>query len=111
MMPGLRYVRNIFLIVLSGLIVTLFFSCDTGDRYAGMYQSVEHPENHIELKENGEGIWRVIDDEASFRWDATRDSKLRLHTRAGGVVIGKIQNDTIQITLPTQSIEHFKRTR
>ncbi len=106
----MRHPRNVFLLVLSGLIVTLSFSCDTGDRYAGVYQSAEHPENHIELKENGVGVWRVSDDEASFRWDI-RDSELRLHTRAGGVVIGKIQNDTIQITLPTQSIEHFKRTR
>ncbi len=126
----LRHVRNTFLIVLSGLIVTLTFSCDTGDRYAGIYQSTEHPENYIELKENGVGVWRVIDDEASFRWDVrdsvsvwraiddeasftwdVRDSELRLHTRAGGVVIGKIQNDTLQISLPTQGIKYFKRTR
>ncbi|MBW2568063.1 MAG: hypothetical protein JRD93_04805 [Deltaproteobacteria bacterium] len=106
----LKCVRNTLLIVLSGLIMALAFSCDTGDKHLGMYQSAEHPEKYIELKENGVGVWRVIDDEASFRWD-TRGSKLKLHTRAGGVVTGKIQNDTIQIVLPTQSIEYFKRIR
>lgn len=109
-MQRLRQLRNTFFMVLSGLILALTFSCDTGDRYIGMYQSTEHPESYIELKENGVGIWRVIDDEASFRWDV-RDSELRLHTRAGGVVIGKIQKETIQLALPAQSVKYFKKAR
>ena len=102
--------RNTFLIVLTCFIVTLTFSCDQGDRYAGTYQSAEPPEIYIELKENGLGVWRVIDDEASFRWDV-RDNEIRLHTKSGGVIIGKIQGDTLDIALPGRSNRHFKRVK
>ena len=102
--------RNTFLVVLVGLIVALTFSCYQGERYVGIYQSAEHPEIYIELKENGLGVWRQIDDEASFRWDV-RDNEIRLHTKSGGVIIGKIKGDTLNIALPGRSNRHFKRAK
>jgi hypothetical protein len=69
-----------------------------------------YSETCIELKKNGVGVWRVLDDEASFRWDA-KDNEIRLHTKTGGVIIGKIQGDTLEIALPGRSVRYFKRVK
>ena len=68
----------------------------------------ENPQTYIELKENGLGFWRMLDEEASFRWDV-KDSEIRLHTKLGGVIIGTIYGDIIELGLPTQKIKYFKK--
>lgn len=105
--------RNILLMALAGLLLTLAFSCERADRYVGMYLAdgkslPEQTETYIELQEHGVGVWRVLDDEASFRWDV-RDDEIRLHTKSGGVIVGKIQGDILEIALPGKSIQYFKK--
>jgi hypothetical protein len=95
------------------LVLTFIFSCERAERYVGTYvaratEALEPSDIHIELKENGQGVWRVLDDEAPFKWDVKGD-EIRLHTKAGGVILGKIQGDTLQIALPGREVRHFKK--
>lgn len=97
------------------LFLIFTFSCDSRERYAGTYsaQGEVSPKYHqtvIELKENGQGVWRVLDDEVSFRW-SVNGNEIRLHTKEGGIIIGKIQGDTLEITLPGARAMSFRRSR
>jgi hypothetical protein len=60
------------------------------------------------LKEKGIGIWKVLDEEASFRW-AVKDSEIRLSTKLGGTIIGKIREGIIEITLPGSNTMFFRK--
>jgi hypothetical protein len=61
------------------------------------------------LKESGVGVWKVGDDELSFSWHV-KDSQLRLYTRNGGVIIGKLKGRLIEIALPGFPKLTFQRT-
>ncbi len=96
------------------LLLIFAFSCEQKERYEGVYkarggEAANNSDTQIELKENGLGVWRTIDDEVSFRWDV-KDSEIWLHTKSGGIIIGKIQDDTIEITLPGSRIMSFKKS-
>ena len=69
------------------------------------------------MKENGDGLWKVSSDEAKgtfvevpFTWYIKRGD-LRVNTKAGGVIVGKIEKDTIRITLPGSKTLIFRKTR
>jgi hypothetical protein len=62
----------------------------------------------VELKANGDGLWRVGTEEVTFAWYIKR-GELRVNTKGGGVIVGKIDKDTIQITLPGSKIMSFKK--
>jgi hypothetical protein len=101
------------LLVMLGFLLIFSASCDRKGRYTGIYlakgeELQEHSEAYIELKENGQGAWRVLDDESPFRWNVS-GSQIRLHTKSGGVIIGKIQDNTLEITLPNRDIMYFKK--
>ena len=90
-------------------------SCDRKERYAGIYreqgeESLKSAENYIELKENGQGVWRVSDDEASFSWRVTND-EIRLYTKSGGVIIVTIKDkDLLEISFPGSESRHYRKT-
>jgi hypothetical protein len=95
------------------LLLIFIFSCGSKEKYAGIYkaersESPKQVEACIELKENGEGIWRVLDDEDSFSW-YSKGNELRLNTKLGGVIVGKIKEDILEITLPGRRIMFFKK--
>jgi hypothetical protein len=106
------------------LCVLLIFlvSCESGDKYVGVYQaqamsSGEQGITILELKANGDGLWRVSSREVTgafvevpFRWHIRRGN-LRVHTKAGGVIVGKIDRDAIQITLPGSRALTFRKTQ
>jgi hypothetical protein len=106
-----------------GLLVVFMFllSCESRDRFIGTYkaagqESIFQREIIIELRENGDGLWKVGTDETKgtfgevhFVWHIKRGD-LRVHTRAGGVIIGKIDRDTIRITLPGSKVLTFRKT-
>jgi hypothetical protein len=107
----IRY-KNLFLIPLIGLLLIVNFSCDRKEGYVGIYVAQGEDvskTSEIELKENGEGVWRVFDDETSFGWSVSK-SEIRLHTKSGGVIIGKIKGTIIEIALPGRSVMYFKKT-
>jgi len=65
-------------------------------------------ETILELKANGNGIWRVGDEEVPFSW-YIKGGGLRVNTRAGGVMVGTIKHDAIHITLPGSKTLSFKK--
>jgi hypothetical protein len=96
------------------LMAGMVFACSADDEFAGTYETAAEAssggaEAVLELKEGGEGVWRVNDDEVSFTWYLKRD-ELRLNTKDGGVLVGKIDGDTIQVTLPGDKIMVFKKS-
>ena len=104
------------------MCVMLLVSCESRDRYVGVYRAegtgaAKHEAVILELKANGDGLWRVGSDEAKdapvevpFAWYIKRGD-LRINTKAGGVIVGKIGKDTIQITLPGSKTLTFRRTQ
>ncbi len=104
------------------VLLMLLLSCESKDKYVGIYKaegqkSASARVIFLELKENGDGLWKVSSDEAKgtfvevpFAWYIKRGD-LRVNTRAGGVIVGKIEKDTIQITLPGSKTLIFRKTR
>lgn len=100
------------MIVTVSLFLILTLSCEQKERYAGIYvarkgELPESSEAYIELRDNGQGIWRVLDDEASFNWGVD-DGEIKLHTKSGGIIIGKINNDILEISLPGRNVRYFR---
>ncbi|MEE9435404.1 MAG: hypothetical protein V3V37_01860 [Candidatus Adiutricales bacterium] len=52
----------------------------------------------------------MSDDEDSFTWYVKGDDELRLNTRLGGVIVGKIQDGTIVIMLAGRDKITFKKS-
>lgn len=97
------------------LLLILIISCGSRDQFTGTYRSEagglpRQAEIVIELKANGDGIWRVSDEEVPFAWDI-KGGELRVNTKGGGVIVGAIEKDTIHISLPGSKMMSFKRTR
>ncbi|MGO9136457.1 MAG: hypothetical protein ACLP9S_08725 [Syntrophales bacterium] len=98
------------------VLLMLLLSCESKDKYAGVYKAaVKQGEIVLELKGNGDGLWRVPSDEVAgtfievpFAW-YIKQGELRVNTRAGGVIMGKIDKDTIQMTLPGSKVMTFKK--
>jgi hypothetical protein len=106
---------SIFWAVFLCLILAGAASCDRKERYAGIYREVggealNPVENYIELKENGQGVWRVSDDEAPFSWRVT-NSEIRLYTKSGGVIVAAIKDkDLLEISFPGSKSRRYKKT-
>jgi len=114
MLPRPRYSNRLWPALLS-LLLIFALSCGSKARYAGLYKAQENEsqkpsETYIELKENGEGVWRVEDEEDSFSWYIKGD-EIRLNTKAGGIIVAKIRNDTLEITLPAGKKMSFKKVK
>ncbi len=95
------------------MLLTLF-ACIQEDIYEGVYKTdggktPKYCNSKIELLEKGQAIWRVPDDEVSFRWDIKGD-EIWLSTKTGGIIIGKIEKDSFRVILPgTKTVCHFKK--
>lgn len=86
------------------LFVCIGFGCNSTDSYIGTYEAIDmtretNKENIIELMENGEGAWGCCDGEVLFTWYVKRD-ELRINTKEGGIMVGKLKKDSFTITLP-----------
>ena len=97
------------------LLFIFVLGCASEKKFAGTYraQEGESPagaETFLELKETGEGAWRVDDDEVPFSW-YVKGNELRFNTKNGGVIVGKIHGDAIEIALPGNRTMVFKKSR
>jgi hypothetical protein len=90
------------------LIILVFIlpvaACTKNEQYAGIYTSQRGNETEsmaitIELKENGNGIFRANEEESSFAWEI-RNHKILIHTKSGGIITGEINNQSMVIKLP-----------
>jgi hypothetical protein len=114
MVLGSRYLKRLLLLLMS-LLLAFAFSCGQRESYIGKYviygeEPSKDSETYIELKEKGMGAWRIGDDEVSFRWDL-KDGEIWLKTKTGGIIIAKIKDDTLEITLPGAKMMSFKKTQ
>jgi hypothetical protein len=106
---------NCLLSALVFLLLIFAFSCAQKDRYIGKYvahgeESAKNSETYIELKEKSLGVWRMLGDEVSFRWDL-KDDEIWLRTKAGGIIIAKIKDDTLEVKLPGAKVMSFEKAK
>jgi len=86
-------------------------SCESKDKYAGTYETKDKGgEVRVELKANGEGVWVAGTQEVSFAW-YIKGGDLRINTKEGGVLVGKIEGNAIRITLPVRGEMILKKTQ
>jgi hypothetical protein len=95
------------------LLLIFVISCGSKDKLAGVYKVEEKDlpkqlETLVELKPNGDGAWKVGNEEVPFSW-YIKGSELRINTKGGGVIVGNIEKDTIQMTIPGTKQMTFKK--
>ncbi len=103
-----RKITALYVFVAS-LFVCIGFGCNAAtDSYIGTYQAIDTTkEPHmIELMENGEGAWGCCEGEVLFTWYVKGD-ELRINTKEGGIMVGKLENDSFSITLPGKKMLLF----
>jgi hypothetical protein len=88
-------------------------SCESREKVAGTYTaeaggSPTEKEIILELRDNGEGIWRRGNDEVPFSW-YLESGELRLNAKGGGVLVGKREEGTLRIALPGGKTLSFKK--
>lgn len=93
----------------------IVFGCGSKPQPAGTYvsdamDSPRHSETTLDLKDNGVGVWKVGDEEFSFTWFMKGD-QLRVHTKSGGVLVGKIEENAIRMTIPGSKEMAFKKIK
>jgi hypothetical protein len=97
-----------------GFLIFCSLGCDFKDQYVGVYQAQESggktSKNKIviELKENSKGVWRRSDEEVHFSW-YVNNNELRINTRDGGTIVGKIKKKGITLILPGEEEITFKK--
>ncbi len=95
------------------LLLVLMISCGSKDQLIGTYKaevkdSSKQAETVLGLKANGDGIWRVGDEEVPFLW-YIKGGELRINTKGGGIIVGTVENGGIHITLPGSKALYFKK--
>ncbi len=95
------------------MFLFLLVSCGSKDKLAGVYKAEEKDlpkqvETLLELKPNGDGAWKVGDEEVPFSWYIKGD-ELCINYMVCGVIVGSIERDTIQMTLPGTKQMAFKK--
>jgi hypothetical protein len=91
------------------LVLALCSACESNDKYAGTYVAQgKTGEVRMELKAGGQGIWIAGNQEVPFSWHIKRGD-LRINTKEGGVIVGKIEGSAIKISLPGQKDLLFKK--
>ena len=97
------------------LLLVLMISCGSKNQFIGTYKaetrdSPKQAETVLELKADGDGIWKVGDEEVPFSW-YIKGGELRVNTKGGGVILGSIENEAIHITLPGSRTLTFRKTQ
>ncbi len=119
LIPGKNFrcsVRHNLFVLLILCFITSSSGCSSDrEQLAGSYNAVitnasSQVSATLELTADGKGFWSIDTDNAPFRWDI-HQGKLRLHTRAGGVIEGTFTRDSILISLPGTGNIHFQRAR
>jgi len=106
--------RSSFIIVIVfAVFLVLIVSCEDTEKLLGKYQADTNKNRQsanifLELMDNGQGSWSTEEDSVSFKWEI-RENEIWLHTKSGGVIVGKIVGETIKITLPALGEYDFKK--
>lgn len=104
---------SITMVLVFSLLFTM--SCQDRGRLSGRY-AAGGDENQdsltisLELMANGQGSWSIEEDNVSFKWEL-RQTEIWLHTKSGGVIVGKVVGETIQINLAGAGEYYFKKVK
>lgn len=104
------------LFLLAGVaIFSLFFmvGCERRSEVAGKYVTEERKNGpslniRIDLDASGHGSWTSGEENTAFRWE-DRGEEIWLHTKEGGLIVGKLKGDRIEVSLPGVAIQHFRK--
>jgi hypothetical protein len=108
---------KIILLIIIGTACLLLVGgsgCGFRDQNIGVYEAVESGGGAskekivIELKENSKGVWSRNDEEVPFSWYVKND-ELRINTKDGGTMVGKIKKKGITMILPGEEEITFKK--
>ena len=104
-----------FLMMVLVFSLLLAMSCQDRGRLSGRYaadvgKNRISPTISLELMPNGQGSWSIEEDNVSFKWEI-RENEIWLHTKSGGVIVGKIVGETIEINLPAAGEYYFKKVK
>ncbi len=96
------------------LVLMFMIACTREEKFVGIYRSTEKnpPEFsdvRVELKEGGKGIRRVRGEEVTFEWQV-KGNEIRIHTKAGGIIVAKMRHDVLEVSLPGPKILYLKKT-
>ena len=99
--------------ILAAVLALMVFACRSGTPMEGVYRADENGQEQgirlsLELKEDGSGTWKAGEDEAPFRWQL-KGREIRLATKAGGIIVGRIDGNVIHIELPGRQPLSFTR--
>ncbi len=108
LIPSRSLLINLFIVFLF-----LMVSCDNREKLVGKYQAENNKNRQsltifLELKANGRGSWAIEEDNVSFKWEI-KEKEIWLHTQLGGVIVGKISGDAIEVHLPEVGVYYFKK--
>jgi hypothetical protein len=99
-----------------GLLLVFTFSCgQPREQYAGKYEAAGDASRNeadvfLELKEDGQAVHTVRDEEVTFQWNVKGD-EIRFHSKSGGIIIGKIEKDgSLKVKVPGGRVMNFKKT-
>ncbi len=97
------------------VFVSSILSCRGADDWAGKYETgvakhQEAPPLSLELMADGSGSWTVRGEMASFKWEI-REKEIWFHTRSGGLIVGRLKGDAIEVNFPGLGGHLFKRVR
>jgi hypothetical protein len=86
------------------LVLLCLGGCGETDGLEGRYRAAFQDKTQLqvitlELGRTGQGTWKTGGDQVSFKWEI-RGTEIRLHTREGGVLPGRVGNNTIDLQLP-----------
>jgi hypothetical protein len=108
--------KTFYLLRLFFLLLLLLFivSCGSKEKLAGVYKAEgenlpKQVKTLVELKPNGDGAWKVGDEEVPFSW-YVKGTELRINTKGGGVIVGFIEKNSIRVTIPGTKEMTFKKT-
>jgi hypothetical protein len=95
------------------LLFMLLLACESRDSYIGTYRVEvdrlpKKTEVVMELKANGDGLWKMADEEIPFTW-YVKSGELRINTKGGGVIVGSVAADAIQVILPGTGVLFLKK--
>lgn len=104
------------IILLAALFLLPVSACKDTSDVQGSYWAESPLETQanpmkLVLNLNGHGFWSRGDEQVFFKWE-TKNKKIWLHTKSGGIVSGNlIKAGSIEIMLPGAGIVAFKKAQ
>ena len=105
---------QIFLLflVLSLVIAALAGCADTTvvtGEYVAELDGEQGQKIGLQLGPGGQGSWTTDDDRISFEWES-HGGEIRLHSKTGGVIEGRLLHDDIEFTVPGAGRLTFRKS-